>query len=125
MQATGLDAGLAVLREVLGDGYAARAEAGLSHAFAAPFTRMATEAVWGAAWTRDDLDRRTRSLVTLGMLLALGAPDEIRLHVNGALRNGATREEIRAVVLHAIPYCGVPRALVLRKRGIGAGGQTP
>ncbi|MFL1461771.1 carboxymuconolactone decarboxylase family protein [Roseococcus sp. DSY-14] len=105
------DDGLAVLREVLGEDYARRAEAGRAHPFAAPFTEIATEAAWGGAWARDDLDRRTRSLVTLGMLLAIGAPGEVKLHTRGALRNGATREEVRAVVLHAVAYCGVPRAL--------------
>jgi 4-carboxymuconolactone decarboxylase len=113
-------AGLEVLEGVPGARYAERARAGAADPFVEPFTRAATEMVWGGAWSRDDLDRRTRSLLTLALLIALSRPGEIALHVRGALANGATREEIRAVLLHAMPYCGVPAALDALRAVVGA-----
>lgn len=109
--ASQFEAGLDMLEQVLGAAYAERARAGARDRFVAPFTRAATEMAWGGPWQRDDLDRRTRSLLTLALLIALSRPDEIKLHVRGALNNGATREDIRAVILHAMPYCGIPAAL--------------
>ncbi|MEC8427534.1 MAG: carboxymuconolactone decarboxylase family protein, partial [Pseudomonadota bacterium] len=62
-------------------------------------------------WTRDDLPRSTRSLVTIAMLVALRASNELKGHVRGALRNGCTKEEVRAVILHATAYCGFPASI--------------
>lgn len=104
------EAGLAVRRAVLGDEYVDRALRE-SDEFMAPFQRLVTEYCWGDVWTRDDLPRATRSLLNIAMLTALNRPDELRLHVRGALNNGCTREEIRGVLLQAAIYCGVPAAL--------------
>jgi 4-carboxymuconolactone decarboxylase len=102
--------GLATRREVLGAEYV---DASLAAAddFMMAFQRVTTEWCWGYTWNRDGLDRRTRSLLNLAMLTALGKPAELRLHVRGALTNGATVEEIRETLLHATAYCGIPAGL--------------
>ena len=104
------DKGLPIRREVLGaeyvDGSMAKADD-----FMMAFQRITTEWCWGYAWTRPGLDRRTRSLLNLAMLTALGKTPEIKLHVKGALNNGLTVEEIKAVLLHATAYCGIPAGL--------------
>ncbi len=104
------DAGMDVRRAVLGDAYVDRSLAAAS-SFSEPMQRLVTEYCWGEVWTRDDLDRRTRSLVNLGMLTALGHSRELAAHVRGACNNGCTTEEIRGVLLQAAIYCGVPAAL--------------
>jgi 4-carboxymuconolactone decarboxylase len=104
------DTGLEIRREVLGpeyvDGSLARADD-----FMMAFQQLTTEWCWGYNWSRPGLDRKTRSLLNLAMLTALGRPDELRLHVRGALNNGVTAEEIREVLVHATVYCGVPAGL--------------
>jgi 4-carboxymuconolactone decarboxylase len=106
----GYDAGLAVRRDVLGAAYVDAALETASE-FSAPMQELVTEYCWGAVWTRDALDRRSRSLVNLGMLTALGRLHEFSAHVRGAINNGCTREEIREVLLQSAIYCGVPAAL--------------
>ena len=103
------DAGMAVRREVLGDAHVDRAVAGTT-GFTAPFQDFITWYAWGTVWTRDGLDRRTRSCVTLAVLTALRAHDELPMHVRAALRNGLTPEEISEVLLHTAVYAGVPAA---------------
>lgn len=102
--------GLGVRRDVLGadyvDGSLARADD-----FMMAFQRITTEYCWGYAWTREGLDRKTRSLMNLAMLTALGKPNELRLHVKGALTNGVTVDEIKEALLHATVYCGIPAGL--------------
>lgn len=72
---------------------------------------MVTRYCFGDIWSREELDRRTRSLLTLGMLVALGRRPEIKTHVRGALSNGLTETEIREVLLHSAIYCGIPAAV--------------
>jgi 4-carboxymuconolactone decarboxylase len=103
------DAGMKVRREVLGDEYVDRATASVTE-FSAPLQEFVTRHAWGAVWTRDGLDRRTRSAVTLAVLTALGREDEIAMHVDGALRNGLSSAEIAEVLLHTAVYAGVPAA---------------
>ncbi|MCP3908776.1 MAG: 4-carboxymuconolactone decarboxylase [Oceanicoccus sp.] len=76
-----------------------------------PLQDAAMEHVWGAVWTREGLDRKTRSIVTVSMLIALQAHGELKGHVRGALNNGVSPEEIRELVMHAAAYCGYPAAL--------------
>ena len=102
-------AGMAVRREVLGDAHVDRAVANTSE-FTEPFQRYITEAAWGSVWTRDGLDRRTRSCITLAVLTALHCHQELAMHVRAALRNGLTAEEIGEVLLHTGVYAGVPAA---------------
>ncbi len=103
------EAGLAVRRAVLGDGHVERAQARTTR-FTAPFQDFITRYAWGEVWTRPDLDRRSRSMITLAVLTALGRENEIAMHVRGALRNGLTPEEIGEVLLHTAVYAGVPAA---------------
>lgn len=103
-------AGLAVRKEVLGSEYV---ESSLAKAdeFTMPFQEFTTTYCWGALWTRPYLDRRTRSLINVAMLTAMGKTNEVKLHVRGALNNGCTMEEIREALLHAAVYAGIPAAL--------------
>ena len=96
-----------VRREVLGDEHVDGVSAS---EFAAPFQAFLTRTAWGEVWSRPELDRRTRSCLTLALLTALRAEHELPLHVRGAIRNGVTPEEIREVLLHTAVYAGVPAA---------------
>jgi 4-carboxymuconolactone decarboxylase len=102
--------GLEVRREVLGADYV---DASLARAddFNAVFQQMTTEIAWGMAWTRPGLDRKTRSIINLGMLSALNRGAELRLHLRAALTNGVTRDEIKEVLVQVGAYCGIPAAL--------------
>ena len=104
------DAGTEVRRAVLGDDHVDRAVANTTD-FTRPFQELITKMAWGSVWTREaELGRRERSMITLAVLTALRAEDELALHVRAALRNGVTPEEIREVVLHTAIYAGVPQA---------------
>jgi 4-carboxymuconolactone decarboxylase len=103
------EAGMKVRREVLGDEHVDRATANATD-FSRPFQEFITRAAWGEAWTRPGLDRRTRSVITLSVLTALRAENEIPMHVRAALRNGLTPDEIREVLIHTAVYAGVPAA---------------
>jgi 4-carboxymuconolactone decarboxylase len=104
------DKGLAVRREVLGAEYVDRALADADD-FTRPMQQLVTEYCWGEVWTQPELPRGTRSLINIAMISALNRPHELKLHVRGALRNGCTKEEIRAVLLQVAIYCGVPAAV--------------
>lgn len=101
--------GLRVRREVLGDAHVDRSLQNATE-FSRPFQEFITRYAWGDVWTREGLDRRTRSVVTLTALTALGAEGEIPMHVRAALRHGLTPAEISEILLHAAVYTGLPRA---------------
>jgi 4-carboxymuconolactone decarboxylase len=103
------DPGETVRREVLGDEHVDRAQAAVTP-FTADFQAFITRYAWGDVWTRDGLDRRTRSAITLAILTALGREQELALHVRGARRNGLSDAEIAEVLLHTAVYAGVPAA---------------
>ena len=105
-----LQAGLATRRAVLGQDYV---QAALDKAtpFNAPLQEFVTRHAWGNTWQRQGLDLRTRSIVTVSMLVALGRMHELKLHVRGALNNGVTPEELQEIFLHASVYCGFPAAV--------------
>ena len=103
------DEGMRVRREVLGDEHVDRAVQG-TMPFTAAFQDYITRAAWGSVWTREGLDRRTRSCITLALLTALGHHEELAMHVRAALRNGLRAGEISEVLLHAAVYAGVPAA---------------
>jgi 4-carboxymuconolactone decarboxylase len=106
------DRGVALRREVLGDAHVERSlAAARADPFLLPAQQLATEFGWGAVWSRPGLERKTRSFLSIAFLAALGKHDELRTHVRGAVHNGASREEIREVLLQAGVYCGVPVAL--------------
>lgn len=99
--------GLAVRREVLGDEYVDRA-LGSATEFTQALQDLVTENCWGEIWTLEAIPKKTRSLITIGMLVALRASTELKAHVRGALRNGCSKKEIQEVLLQATVYCGVP-----------------
>ena len=102
--------GDAIRREVLGNAHVER-----SIANADPFAKViqdyVTKNAWGDVWGREGLDRRSRSILNLGMLSALGKEHELKVHIKGALRNGITREELAEIFLQVAIYCGAPAAL--------------
>ena len=101
--------GLRTRREVLGDDHVDEAIARTTE-FTEDFQDLITRYAWGEIWSRDGLDRRTRSCITLTALVALGREDELAMHVRAALRIGLTPAEIKEVLLHSAIYCGVPAA---------------
>ena len=103
------DAGMTVRREVLGDEHVDAAAAGATDV-TRDFQDLITTYAWGAVWTRQGLDRRSGSIVTLTALVGGGHLDELEFHLRAALRNGLTREEIIEVLLQTAVYCGVPAA---------------
>lgn len=104
------DKGLSIRREVLGGAHVdPNIEKGRRDDFTGAIQDVVTEYCWGMGWGREGvLDRKTRSMLTLAILTALGKPAELRAHTRGALRNGATVEELRELFIHATVYCGIP-----------------
>lgn len=102
--------GLATRRAVLGGDYV---DGALSKAtpFSAPLQELVTRHAWGNTWQRTGIDLRTRSIVTVSMLVALGRMHELKVHVRGALNNGVTPQELQEIFLHASVYCGFPAAV--------------
>lgn len=99
--------GLEVRREILGAEYVDASLAGADD-FLMGFQQLLTEWAWGYAWSRPGLDRKTRSMLTLAILTALGRPQELGIYVKGALASGVSVAEIREVLIHATVYCGTP-----------------
>ena len=101
--------GMQVRREVLGDDHVDRAVERTTD-FTADFQELLTRYAWGEIWSRPGLDRRTRSMITVAALVALGREEELAMHVRAALGNGVTSSEIREVLLQCAIYCGLPAA---------------
>jgi len=101
------DRGLAKRRKVLGDEYVDRALNNVDD-FNRDFQRILTQYCWGEAWGDDTLSPRERSILNLGMIAALGKMEEFQSHFRGALRNGLTPNELRAVLTQIAIYCGIP-----------------
>jgi 4-carboxymuconolactone decarboxylase len=121
------DKGLRVRREVLGAEYV---DANLADAddFMMAFQRIVTEWAWGYAWSSPGLDRKTRSILTLGMLAALGRTQELGIYIRGALANGVTVDEIKEILVHATVYCGTPagrQAFLAARDALKAAGALP
>ncbi|KAF5586545.1 metallo-hydrolase oxidoreductase [Fusarium pseudoanthophilum] len=107
--------GLKTRREVVGSAYVDRALANGSTEFSAPGQELVTEWCWGYAWGRPGLERKQRSLLNIGMLMALNRTPELAVHVRGARNNGLTEEEIREAIIHCTVYCGVPAGVEAMK----------
>ena len=103
-------AGIETRTQVMGSEFVDRAF-GNATEYTLPMQEFITRNAWGNVWQRPGLDLKTRSLVTVAMLAALGKQQELKGHVRGALNNGATPEELREVMLHATVYCGLPTAI--------------
>lgn len=102
--------GLEKRRQVMGEAFVDKAFASVDD-FTRPLQEFVTRNAWGTVWCRDGLDFKTRSLITISMLAALGRAQELKGHVRGAFNNGATADEVREVLLHASVYCGMPLAI--------------
>jgi 4-carboxymuconolactone decarboxylase len=101
--------GMQVRRAVLGDAYVDRAEASRTP-LTDEFQDLITRYAWGEIWTRPGLDRRTRSCITVAMLVALNRNEELALHMRAAMTNGVTVDELKEILLQTAVYCGVPAA---------------
>ena len=108
MTETRFDIGMNVRKEVLGSEHVERVQARTT-GFDADFQRFITEMAWGSVWARPDLDRRTRSLVTIAILAALGH-EELALHLRASRNTGVDPHDIAEVLLHVAVYAGVPAA---------------
>ena len=101
--------GLEVRKAVLGNAHVERSLAKRND-FNGEFQALITRYAWGEIWTRPGLPRHTRSLLTIGLMVALNRSDEFKLHIRAAFNNGVTRDQIKEVLLQAAIYCGVPAA---------------
>ena len=104
------DKGLATRKAVLGADYV-QAAFDKTTDFTRPLQDLVTRHAWGNTWQRDGIDLKTRSIVTVSMLVALGRMHELKIHVRGALNNGVTKAELQEIFMHASVYCGFPAAL--------------
>lgn len=104
------DIGLATRRAVVGEDHVGKSLARMDE-FDDALQDFVTRTAWGDIWNRPGLSRRDRSLLNIGMLIALGRTDELKLHLMGAVRNGVTRDEIKECILQSAIYCGAPAAL--------------
>ncbi len=119
------ETGRAIMREVLNPEYMERRDAGTND-FNAPIRRHSEESCFGEIWARPGLERKTRSMLCLAMLTALNRPHEIRIHVNTAINNGCSVDEIQEVLYQTVAYCGLPACIdsfriaeeVLQERGL-------
>lgn len=102
--------GLEIRSAVLGEAYVNKTLAEADD-FTEPLQDLVTEYCWGAVWGRDDLSRKTRSMLNLAMISVLNRPNELRMHVKAALTNGVTRDEIREIFLQVAIYAGMPAAV--------------
>ena len=103
------DQGMAMRKSVLGAEHVARAEANKTD-FDADFQRIITEGAWGTIWTRPGIDKKTRHLLTLAIIAALGKHDELAMHIRATRNTGVTQEEVREVFLQVLIYAGAPAA---------------
>lgn len=103
-------AGLAVRKKVLGETYVNNALSKVDD-FTAPLQQYLTEHAWGATWVREGLTLKQRSMLNLAILTAINRPNELKIHIRGAMNNGVTRDEMREIFLHCGVYCGAPAAL--------------
>ena len=101
------DKGLGVRKAVLGEAYVSNALKNVD-SFNQPLQDLLNEYCWGAVWGREELPRKTRSMLNIAMISVLNRPHELKLHVKGALRNGVTKDEIREVLMQVAIYAGVP-----------------
>jgi 4-carboxymuconolactone decarboxylase len=114
------DAGMKMRKEVLGAQYVDNSMAGAANdEFMMAFQDITTEYCWGYAWSRPGLPKKTRSMLNLAMLAALNRGPELKLHINGALNNGLSKDEIKEIFLQVAIYCGIPASLDAFKTASG------
>jgi 4-carboxymuconolactone decarboxylase len=110
MSSSTYEKGLKLRKEVLGTAHVERSMANMDD-FTKPLQEVVTEIGWGQFWTRPGLTRKERSLITLGVLAALGRPHELAVHTKGAINNGCTKDEIREALIHVGCYAGFPATI--------------
>ncbi|MGW6035113.1 carboxymuconolactone decarboxylase family protein [Gordonia terrae] len=110
-ESAGYERGLEIRRSVMGEEFVGRALARASGTESEHVQHFVTEHVWGAQWARPGLDRRSRSLATISILVALRAHEELTGHLRAAMTNGLTPDEITEVIVHSVGYCGAPAAM--------------
>jgi 4-carboxymuconolactone decarboxylase len=101
--------GMATRRAILGDAHVDRAEAAKT-AVDDPFQELITEAAWSHVWSRPDISKRERSMITIALLAALGHDEEVAMHIRATTNTGATRDDVREALMHVAIYAGVPAA---------------
>ena len=104
------DQGLEIRKSVLGAEFVEKSIAA-SDEFNMPMQKLVTEYCWGAVWGREELPKKTRSMLNIAMLAVLNRPNEFKLHIRGAIRNGVSKEEIREILLQVAIYAGVPAGI--------------
>jgi 4-carboxymuconolactone decarboxylase len=105
-------AGLAVRKKVMGEKYVNESLANAqADEFMLPLQQFLTENAWGVAWVREGLSLKTRSMLNLAILTAINRPNELKLHIRGAINNGVSKEEMQEIFLQCGVYCGAPAAL--------------
>ena len=104
------DKGLEIRKAVLGEGYVNNALKNVD-SFNQPFQDLLNEYCWGTVWGREELPRKTRSMLNIAMISILNRPHELRAHLKGALTNGVTRDEIREILMQVAIYGGMPAAV--------------
>jgi 4-carboxymuconolactone decarboxylase len=109
MDESRFETGMRIRKSVLGDEHVAKTQARQT-SLDAPFQQFITEFVWGSLWARPDLDLRTRSMITVAILAALGRHEELALHLRASQNTGVTPQEITEILLHVAVYAGVPAA---------------
>lgn len=105
-----IERGTAIRRSVLGAAHVDRSDADLNE-FTRPMRELVNEFCWGSVWTRPGLELKQRSLLNIGVLIALNRPRELAIHVRGAIATGCSRTEIQEALIQTAVYCGVPAAL--------------
>lgn len=101
--------GMDVRRAVLGDSHVDRTLSQLTP-LNEEFQNFITRYAWGDIWTRPGLERHTRSMITIAMLIALNREAELKMHLRAAFNNGVTRDELKELIMHSALYCGLPAA---------------
>ena len=104
------DKGLEIRKAVLGEAYVSNALKN-ADSFNKPFQELLNEYCWGAVWGREELPRKTRSMLNIAMISILNRPHELRAHLKGALTNGVTKDEIREILMQVAIYAGMPAAV--------------
>lgn len=102
--------GLKIRKQVLGEEYVNQAIQNMDE-FSGPLQQLVTEYCWGTIWSDETLSLQQRSLINIAMISALNRPNELKLHIKGGLRNGLSKEQIRATLMQVAIYCGVPAAV--------------
>ncbi len=102
--------GLEIRKSVLGAEFVEKSIAAADD-FNMPMQKLVTEYCWGAVWGREELPKKTRSMLNIAMLAVLNRPHEFKLHIRGAIRNGVSKEEIREILLQVAIYAGVPAGI--------------